>query len=238
MDSSSPFGGRNLDQWLGRKLVIVPAPDLRVDKWKSWLGQIDREVTDLFLSRHIWRSLQQVIGDHPAMPSSVYFEWQAQCYAAAQAVAVRRQREVKDGVITLGRLMTEMAETPELLTRQRYVSMYDWGMQHLGDRHFDRWAPSGGAHLDGAVVGDDLVSLLKRAENIKRYVDKRLAHYEKPRPAGKVPSFADLDDAVEALGEMYRKYAGLLTGGDRIEMTPAIQYDWMAPFRMPWIPQP
>lgn len=50
-----------------------------------------------------------------------------------------------------------------------------------------------------------------------------------------VPTFGDLNNAVDEIGELVRKYASLLNAEILWQLEPAIQYDWKAPFRQAWI---
>ncbi|HXC77097.1 MAG TPA: hypothetical protein VNU19_08590, partial [Candidatus Acidoferrum sp.] len=184
-------------------------------------------------NRAVWRAVNGMIAVHPAMPPSHFFAVQAQNYATTQAVAVRRQADVSGQVITLGGLLADIAGKPEHLTRERYVSMYPWGMQHLGDRDFDAFTHAGGAHVDPTLVASDQRRLSDQSQSIRTYVNRRLAHFDKKPPP--VPNFDDLDAAIDTLGSLFHKYNLLLTGADRAFMEPIPQYDWLAPFRIPWM---
>ena len=50
-----------------------------------------------------------------------------------------------------------------------------------------------------------------------------------------LPTFGDLHDAIDGIGEIFQKYAVMLTGGWNL-LEPVIQDDWKAIFREPWIP--
>ncbi len=103
-------------------------------------------------------------------------------------------------------------------------------MQWRGDDEFDELAGAGGAHVDPDLVDQDRHELSKHSESIRRHVDKQLAHFEALKSDATIPTFADLDVAIDALGSTFRKYARLLTGADRPVMKPMPQYDWLAPF--------
>jgi hypothetical protein len=232
-----PAGPPNLDEELRRKLIKPPPKDSRVEKWKRWHDLIDKDLTDIFGNREVWRAVNKIIDDNPALPSSHFFEFQALNYATTQAIAVRRQADIGGQVVTLGRLLAEVHVSPKLLTRDRYVSMFEWGMQWIGSKQFDGFAGDGGQHVDPATVAADQALLSEQSESIRKYVDKHLAHFEKPKAGATVPTFDDLDAAIGTLGELFRKYGVLLTATDRAVMAPVPQYDWLAPFRVPWIPQ-
>lgn len=231
-DISDPSEAPNLDELLGRTRVKAPPRDSRYDKWCRWLEEIDRELTDVFLNRSVWRGVDEILRKNPDLPPSHYFTFQALNYATTEAVAVRRQAEVDPRVVTLGRLIDEISSNPSVMSRQRHVALYPWGMQHLGDDFFNAWAEPGTDHVDPATVLGDLDGMRGQ---IRRYVDKRIAHAEKRRPKDVPVTFDDLDRAIDALGETFRKYSTLVRAVDRVDMVPVPQYDWVAPFRIAWL---
>ena len=172
----------NFDEVSGRRRVRPPRRDSRYEKWCRWLKEIDRELTDVYLNRALWRAVNEIVRAKPDMPPSHFFDLQALNYSTAQAVAVRRQAEVSDRVVTLGRLLKDIFDFPEVLTRQRYVALYPWGRQYFGDLYFNKWAGEGGNHVDPANVWSDLDDLYQKCEGVRRYVDTRLAHAERRRP--------------------------------------------------------
>jgi hypothetical protein len=45
----------------------------------------------------------------------------------------------------------------------------------------------------------------------------------------------EIDHAIDLIGEIFTRYASLLTASGWALLEPAIQHDWLAPFRQPWI---
>jgi hypothetical protein len=227
----------NLDVLHGRQRLDPAPPDSKVEKWRRWLKEIDGEITTMWLNRDVWKTVNQLVSDNPILPPSHFFEFMAQTYATAQAAAVRRQAEVSDRVVSLGTLLTEIAGDPQRLTRQRFVGAYDWGMQWMGDEAFDeRFAGPGADDIDPGRVADDLVRLNEAAMRIKGYVDQHVAHYDRSRRLDEIPTFDNLDTAIDVLGDLLRRYILLLEQADRAMIAPVPQYDWLGPFRVPWLP--
>jgi hypothetical protein len=231
-----PTGRPSVDELLGRSQVIAPAADPAHDKWCAWLKDIDADLTDVAMARMVWRKMNEIVGKHPSMPDSLLFDVQARNYAAAQTVAVRRQVDKNQRSVTMWRLLDEVHASPHVLSRDRYVGMFDWGMQHLGDQQFDDWAGKGAAHIDPAMVETDIDALVTATDAIRHYVNKHIAHLDERRARVVLPTFTDLDAAIDMLFELFRKYGVILTGSHRAVMTPVPQYDWLAPWRVPWIP--
>jgi hypothetical protein len=53
----------------------------------------------------------------------------------------------------------------------------------------------------------------------------------------RLPKYEELDACVDLLGDLLKKYTLLVEQGGLLHVVPAIQYDWKAPFRIPWIPE-
>lgn len=160
--------GPNMDERMGWKHVEPPPSDSRFDKWLRWLKSIDDEVTALHGNRAVWQGINEIIASHPNMPPSHFFRHYANIYVTTQVTAVRRQTECKDNVITLARLMSEIYDHPQSVTRERYVSLYPAGSQWLGDQDFDKYAGLKNAHIDPSVVAADQQKLSDSAARCGR----------------------------------------------------------------------
>jgi hypothetical protein len=66
--------------------------------------------------------------------------------------------------------------------------------------------------------------------------DKRVAHLDYTKPIDPVPTYVDLDEAIDTLGSVFNKYNVLLTGTAMLFMEPVIVDNWKAVFQVPWLP--
>lgn len=109
--------------------------------------------------------------------------------------------------------------------------------RHIADAAFTKqFAPGGGDHLDPTVPNDDLMQLAWVAAEVKIYVDEHVAHND-ARPSAGLPTFGDLNASIDLIGELFAKYANLLTAAMWPILVPAIQHNWKAIFAEPWIEQ-
>ena len=67
-----------------------------------------------------------------------------------------------------------------------------------------------------------------------QWVHKTVAHTSEV-PAQSVPTFDELDTALDRIIEIYMRWHLILTGNDLIDLEPVPQYDYLAPLRVPWI---
>ena len=49
-------------------------------------------------------------------------------------------------------------------------------------------------------------------------------------------SAREVHEVVDLIGEQFTKYYNLLTASTYVLLVPVIQHDWLAAFRVPWMP--
>jgi hypothetical protein len=79
-----------------------------------------------------------------------------------------------------------------------------------------------------------VATLTAGAVKVKDYVDEHLAHSD-AGPRADLPTFNDLDAAIDRIGDLFKKYVNLLTASSYYSLVPVIQHDWEAIFRQPSI---
>lgn len=216
----------------------MSAPDADHDglyqKWVDWLEPIKDDLVRMYANRAIWR---EILDSNENIPERFFIRnWIAKQYVSAQAVTVRRQSEADGG--GLGALLDTISRNPRVLTRERYLALCgardDENLVSVANQTFDRWSGAGGEHVDPDLVRARLERLKDKADAIKRYVDKRIAH----RDLGDVDSFTygDLNEALGALGEELQDLELLLRCVSLTRVEPYIQTAWQRAFAVPWLP--
>jgi hypothetical protein len=51
-----------------------------------------------------------------------------------------------------------------------------------------------------------------------------------------MPSYDDIDAAIDLIGATFNRYFPLFTAAAMHRLTPVFQDDWLAVFRVPWMP--
>ncbi len=208
----------------------------RFKKWDKWLGIIEKEVTNLFRYQHIFNEVQEIIKKNPIIqkPSSFY-EFMGTSYVSLVVMGIRRQVKADSQSISFARLLKEINETPEVLTRKRFVSLYSSGFGiELGDRDFNTFAEEDSDFVDSSRILQDLEKLKMAGKNLENFADKRLAHSDERDPKI-VPLFQDIDESIHFLGELLKKYVLLFRAQGMISVLPVYQYDWKAIFKHAWV---
>jgi hypothetical protein len=224
-----------------RPTMRAMTDDAQLAKWTRWIERpIYQGVIRMHFHRQIYRGVGEVIRENPSLPDSAYWRYHSDVYAETQAVAVRRQADRDRRVASLRRLIEEIRNEPSRLTWDRWLGL--WGDERDGfvrGRWDHDFGGEVGEHIDPAIPTADLERLMSEAESVKAYVDTHIAHAEDfdrpqapPRPSGFTPN--DLDTAIDAIGELFRKYTDLLVVAD-VDLHVHLLPQWLGPFEVPWI---
>lgn len=220
------------------KTVLKPAkPDSKVEKWTRWIeGEIKAEVLTMHHHQAVYRRVAEIVNTREAeLPPSLFFDYLRDTYATSQAAAIRRQAERSARVVSLGRLLGEIEAEPQRLTRQRFVGRWSAHEQPRGHKSFsNHFAGDVGDHLDPKIVRADLARLEAEGKKVVEHVDQYVAHTDE-KPRAELATFEELNAAITAVGDLFWKYALLLTGDSYATLAPVPQYNWEAIFELPWI---
>lgn len=205
------------------------------EKWLRWLERIADELVHLATDRDMYRDVGEIT-KAADLPPSYFFDATNRWFAQTQAMAVRRQTEVAEDSASLATLLDQIARHPEVLTRARYTGLYDnaehW--QARANASFDGLAGVGADTILPERITADLDRLREAAKPVKAYVDRLVAHHDR-RELTELPSFAELNDAIDVVLEVFKEWNQWLTAAVWVEMVGAFQYDWKAPFRVAWL---
>jgi hypothetical protein len=223
---------------------MLPAvTDERIAKWTRWIeGSIEGNVLNMHLHRDTWREVAKMIDDHGQLPDSYWWEFLFETYAITQAVAVRRQADTHKDVASLAKLVEEIRDDAARITRDYWLGLWtyrprDPGMRRVAEKAWDdQYAGSVGTHLDPAIPTADLDALIAAVSSVKGHVDQHVAHADgSAAPASVTLKLSDVHDAIDVIGDVFRRYSNLLTASTMYRLVPVIQHDWKAVFREAWI---
>lgn len=187
--------------------MMPDSKDFREDAIRE-LREIRDEVVDLATDRDIyWRFEREVVQRNRRLLTirSAFLEMLRGTYVDSATMRVRRLIDKDQRTISLRRLLVQLARYPDLIEGK------------LGVEALNRDA----AELDS--VGD----------KIKNYVDQHVAHHDRMQTA-LVPTHRDLNDAIDTVIRLLKKYYGVLAGGD-IDVIVSYLEEPLAVFHFPWI---
>ena len=142
--------------------------------------------------------------------------------------------------VSISRLLTDIAVHSDVMTRRRHISASlrdayddeDWRRRE-GERSFDRHAGAGAQTMPPERVLADRKHLDEIAEPIIRHVNKRVAHFDE-RELAAVLTYAEINDALDFIGELLNKYESLLKAARWGTLVPVHQADWTQAFTVAW----
>jgi len=218
-------------------------PNPTWDKWTDWLGKeakpgtIYKDVVDMRAARRVWEGFQTIVGVAPeeARKYSTFHSWVNGNYIRSQGLAVRRQIDVSNEVVSLGRLLTRIADAPNVLTRERYLAELHPDDPGLGNLFFDSLVGPGAKAIDPATPLAHLAELKKKTAKVRDWVSNEVAHYNsKTGQFSEGLTFGDVHRAMDLVFETLNHYNRLILGSTTsgsVVMDP-----WEAVFRVAWIP--
>lgn len=210
--------------------------DALFTKWEAWIERIYDEIVTLFSYRSYYRGLAEMTQAHGAIPPSSFFDALGSWYGVTQAMGVRRQTDLSADAVSLAKLLDNMATNPQVMTRERYLTL--WGdeghWQRRGNEQYDTYAGAGSAEITSERYQADRDRFLDTARPIKDYVDRLVAHNDQ-RELDQVPTYVELNAAIDLLEELLNKYMVLLKVTSVPSADPVHQSEWRDAFRVPWL---
>jgi hypothetical protein len=211
-------------------------------EWQFWLSDdpktgIYEDIVAMMASRQTWDAFNRVYGQarERARRSGIFQSWLATNYVQFQAMAIRRQTDLRTDVISLARLIQRVATTPKALSRDRYLAIpANAAVPKLSNVHFDELVGEGRDEIDPAVPKADLYLLRKKSEPIREFVNKTIAHYDKEKARFHVDlNYGDLHKTVDLAIDLSVKYRQMILG---VTMAKEVVVPpWLGIFRVPWI---
>jgi hypothetical protein len=187
-------------------------------KWADWLVPISKEIAGLHVNHHTFKRIRQFAHDNPAfgrqgaLATNAFWPFLHETFVHYAAVAVRRQCEESKQVISLVRLLKEVAESPHFLTRSGFMASLRLSSdQEAADAFFDKFALGKGATVDSLAVLTDITEIEDACQHLVSYADQRVAHFDK----GDIALTIDLsvvEEPIDRLCQTLLRYHYLIRG--------------------------
>ncbi len=208
-------------------------------KWRGWLKKIGNDLGDLLTSNEVFKELGRIVEDNkniqsPALLHDLIFT----NFAHSVAIGIRRLNDQDKRSISLYRLIMDISEHRDVITRKYYISTYrKWMRQNgIADRDFDLFANKNDEVLSAYKLKRDWRKLKNDSDRIKKFVDKWVAHSDLKQRRYKIPTFKDVDNVLNDIDQLFCKYYLLLKRGGLDTCKPILQFDWRKPLRYAWLP--
>lgn len=217
--------------------------DERWERWCERFGQADRDVRDLFHNRHVWVAITQMWMDNAEaiQLNNIVQAWYVRLYVSTQCTGIRRECDAGTTTSSLENCLRELIKYPQMMTRARFEANVEANpeilvrFKEVNKEKFDWFTDSPTSDIvSPAKVEADIQRLRDAADATRKYTNKILAHREFPPRAIKL-SWADLDGALNVVGDVLKHYytlwnAGVIKGN----LTPELPLGWEQPYRAAW----
>jgi hypothetical protein len=211
--------------------------DARWVQWQAWYEKTKHDVMTLAHNRHVWLNLVALQQTNDVIEwNQVVNGWLGRCFATTQAVGMRRITEHKERRPTLGRLLHELAEHPEVASRDRYMAALPATAIH-GREGWTTFAPDDGRDIDPGMPSADLQRLIAAETPVRKYVNESLAHagVEKDGVPLSNPTFQEIATALDIAAELVKRYHMLFHPGTILwRITPDLPLGWLQVFDQAW----
>jgi hypothetical protein len=221
------------------------------DDWQRWCQRFDKThngVIRLFHDRAIWRTLLAMLDANPKVARGGLGEyWLGSCYTDSLLIGIRRETGADRNSIGLRRSLAGLASNPRMASRAWYAQQIRrdhqgrdaWELAEL-DAGFNLFAAPGQPFIDAARVHQDITALEAVVRRVNAYTTKTIAHRDdilRAVPATPAVTWAELDAALDAVGNIHRKYYRLCHPGEALGgLTPLISPGWIQMFGTAWMP--
>ncbi len=231
----------------------------KLEKWLRWMETIHNEILALVQDANMFWEIQDIIRRNPRIQKpNAFYNYLVRTYLSHALAGLHRQTKLQKDSISFVRLLGEIAENPEELSRSYFNSRHpdsdgpDLGQvvggsdpEKLGVDSsqlkaiikmddFAPYADATGAYVCPQMVKDDLARVESAVKTQEEFIDKRIAHWDKRKPKV-IPTFEELDDCIKLLDQMYVKYHFLFHAESIDTLMPTYQYEWKRIFSEPWL---
>lgn len=213
--------------------------DGKLLKWIRWIIIIHKDTENILLNKNIHgRYLEIIKANKEVQTPPDFHAWTIRNYGSYVVMAIRRQLDNDSDVISLKRLLTELKESPQLLTKAWFRTLYTSTpnngpipMEAFADGDFTRHAGNM-EYFDPTVAEADLTQLETLGKAITRYANKQIAHRTKVEAT---LTFSEINKFLDEFESIVKKYIFLFTASGYSSLTPVFQYDWEVIFTKVWI---
>jgi hypothetical protein len=206
-----------------------------IEKWRAWVAIVGGDVLNLHQSRQLFYEVTRLFQRNDAeLIRGPFWRWIAGNYAWSIAMGIRRQTDLDEDVVSMARLIDDIASHPDSLTRRWFVEQ--WVANAPGrlaaeraNAIFDQHAPRGAPHVQAETIRLDLEHLREDGRRVREVVNRRFAH-NSLREAPDDVTMGEVNEALNSIGERYRVYVRLLTQQTPVDLNPPLPADWNSPF--------
>jgi hypothetical protein len=205
---------------------------------------VEKAITVLMKNRYLFREFQQILENNADLPdNNHFFLWMYENYIYTASIGVRRLVDRSPKTESLFNLLIAFNSNLYLLSRERYVAEFvknSGFSEKEANMFFNQFRGEDNKGVDFVELRRDIAVLLNKYRRLKGYVNKIIAHAEQDAFAkldklGELPTIRDLDDCIDYIEALLKKYYAIYYQGSFETLVPKFQYPWKDIFKIAWI---
>ena len=99
--------------------------DHKLQKWIKWLDGIKVEISEFLIGRNIfWQMLELIESNQVLKGKLILGHYLCSSYVSHVVMGIRRQIKIDKQSISFARLLEEIIENPELISREYFKGLY------------------------------------------------------------------------------------------------------------------
>jgi hypothetical protein len=220
-----------------------------VERWCEMMDHVQNALSHLLWQREEIHRVGRMIEANPRLKASPkpFLSDVLLWYTTFAVMAVRRQSDCDDDVVSLRRILHEIGQHPECINREMIIGMFGSHdprypadiEQFLIESMWKDFAALDDS-FDTSKLAADVAQLDHISWAITRLANKTMAHATRQGLAmTSMPTFKELDDCIDAYDQIAVKYVRLILGASTAggSLAATEQFDWYEEFRFPWKPR-
>lgn len=208
-------------------------------KWRKWLPDLATNLSEIIAKKEIFWELQEIAKENKnILKQPNFFEWMCQNYIDSVSIGIRKFTDHDRRSRSLWVMIFQILECPGIISRKSHVSHYTEKVHKefdMGNITFDNVVGKNKPCLTQTQIKSDLKQLEDANERIKRFVNKRIAHFNTSGSIRRLPTFKELDNALDVIDKLFCKYNLLLTASGEESMHAERQVNWTEVLWDAWV---
>lgn len=210
-----------------------------LDDLQKDIEALSGDVSDLMWHRKIYTDLAEIVASNPKINvPNAFHDFVKTSYVSSIVLGVCRQIDRDAQALSLINILQKIFDNAETITKDWFAAHYRNSAlgESFGRKDFEeRFGKLN--FIDPSIVHGDIGNLIFHTKEIKKYRNKRIAHYQKGNVTfDKNFNFSTINEAIDIIEGLYQKYHLLLHQKNMVTLLPIdLSGDYTEIFREPWV---
>jgi hypothetical protein len=209
----------------------------RKREWRRWIRVIDQVIFESIREdKLVFDRYYALLESNTAISTPWNFhQWVLRNHSRSLMLQVRKLADRDTRTYSLRRLMGQIANNPESITKRSFVTAFPKHHRDIAVTNWIKYAGEADAlKLPRSVPDRDIERLDRITKRVCILVNKDIAHLDRQRRR-RTTNFDELYQLLRELVSLAAKYGDLLGVDVADDLNSfAIPYDWMSIFDLPW----